>query len=60
VIRTYHFAILLDASGVYRTTIQGTYFERPYQILCSDANKGSAIVVHWDPMTGRAAPPCNP
>jgi hypothetical protein len=54
--RTFHFAILHDTSGVYTLAVQGTA-EPPYQIICSDANKGS-IVVHVDPLTGQPAPFC--
>lgn len=54
--RTYYFAILLDTSGVWRLSIQGTN-DPPYQIICSDANRDTPVV-HWDPLTGLAAPPC--
>lgn len=58
-VRLYTFARLLSLDPVaWDTRIEGGYFDRPYQIVCSDRNDLGYIVVDYDPLTGNAAPPC--
>lgn len=58
-VRLYTFARLLSLDPVaWDTRIEGGYFDRPYQIICSDRNDLADIIVDYDPLTGRAVPTC--
>jgi hypothetical protein len=58
-VRYFTFARLISVDPVaWDTRIEGAYYDRPWQIVCSDRNEPGRIVVDWDPLTGTAAPPC--